>query len=58
MIKFVKIMEELGFPVAIKGSTMMTIGVATSYPLLLAALGWLVDTVTVGGKALNEPGND
>ncbi|PAV58216.1 hypothetical protein WR25_26677 [Diploscapter pachys] len=51
--QFVRIMEELGFPVAIKGSTMMTIGVATSYPLLLAALGWLVDTVTAY-KAIHD----
>ncbi|EYC40887.1 hypothetical protein Y032_0591g393 [Ancylostoma ceylanicum] len=41
------ILRELGYPTAIKPSTMQTIGASHTWPTLLAALTWMIDVVNV-----------
>ncbi|KAK5982848.1 hypothetical protein GCK32_010354 [Trichostrongylus colubriformis] len=52
------IFRDLGYPTAIKPSTMQTIGAAHSWPTLLGALTWLIDIVNVSISLQGQVGQE
>ncbi|VDO05572.1 unnamed protein product [Haemonchus placei] len=52
------IFRELGYPTAIKPSTMQTIGAAHTWPTLLGALTWLIDNIKVCNQLQGKVGQE